>query len=321
MRSVPFRGSVGSRYLQAPQYEANPALSRNGTDLAEKQSVKTMHQNNQSNADCAFMIGSTHLICQDYAIARNDPTSLYVVVSDGCSSSPDTDIGARLVARAASQLISKSLHKEPSVLHREATRLALNWARELGLADQSVDATLLTATLQDEELIIGVTGDGVVMIESRQGDIDVFSMSFPNAFPLYPSYAHQPERLEAWKANCTSLKEVRQFRANGPHAELELLSTISSVEVTQEIRVDAREHKLVALMSDGIHSFYETHDDVTTRHNVSLPMENVISELVGFKSGHGSFVARRAKQFSKRSRLIHRQHADDLAVGAIYLGS
>jgi len=272
------------------------------------------------NADCAFMIGATHSICQDYAIAINDPTSVHVVVSDGCSSSPDTDIGARLVARSASQLMSRSVYDNPYVLHHEAVRLALGWAKEIGLSDESVDATLLTATVQEKELIVGVSGDGVVVLESHQGDIDLFSISFPGAFPLYPSYAHQPDRFAAWRMNCTALKEVRQFRIDGPHGELELLATTTGNELTQEFRVDAREYRFVALLSDGIHSFYKTLNDVTTRHTVSVSLDDIISEVVAFKSGHGRFVARRAKQFAKRSQLMGRQHADDLAVGAIYLG-
>ena len=276
---------------------------------------------NQLNADCAFTIGSTHSICQDYAFASNDLDHAHVVVTDGCSSSPDTDIGTRLVARVASQLILKRRCDDTSCLHREATRLALDWARTIGLPDQAIDATLLTAEVKNQELAIGVSGDGVVMLQSRQGNIDVYSISFPNGFPLYPSYTHQPERLETWKSTSPSRKQVRQFRTSAPTGKLKLLSTTTSDQLTHTIRVAAEEYKFVALLSDGIHSFYKTHADVTSRRNISVAMEDVIADIVGFKSGHGGFVARRAKQFAKQAQITNLQHADDLAVGAIYLGS
>ena len=51
-----------------------------------------------SHADAAFTIGKTHAVCQDYALAQNasDTSPLRATwLSDGCSSSPHTDIGAR----------------------------------------------------------------------------------------------------------------------------------------------------------------------------------------------------------------------------------
>ena len=44
-------------------------------------------------SDSYFKIGKTHLICQDYALHSEGHISL----SDGCSSSPNTDIGSRLL--------------------------------------------------------------------------------------------------------------------------------------------------------------------------------------------------------------------------------
>src|SRR6185295_18680312 len=100
------------------------------------------------NTDAAINIGSTHSVCQDYAIARNG----YVVLADGCSSSPDTDIGARLLVKALDQRLGTPTDIEE--LHRESARTALGWAAMLGLPDQAVDATLLSAHVEGEDLII-----------------------------------------------------------------------------------------------------------------------------------------------------------------------
>src|SRR6476659_1428102 len=56
------------------------------------------------NADATINIGATHALCQDYVIAKDR----HVILSDGCSSSPDTDIGARLLVKALEQNLSKS---------------------------------------------------------------------------------------------------------------------------------------------------------------------------------------------------------------------
>src|ERR1043166_7427722 len=161
----------------------------------------------QVNADSVFRIGSTHAVCQDYAVAgdctaaisRADgacaPRGPYAILSDGCSSSPDTDTGARLLVKAAERLL------------REAGGAgALGLARvpaggagpppprggPPGPPPQAVDATLLTAPLCGDELIVGCSGDGVVCLQTREGALDVYSVSYPAGYPVYPASAQQP---------------------------------------------------------------------------------------------------------------------------------
>ena len=105
----------------------------------------------------------------------------YVIVSDGCSSSPDTDIGARLLVKAAQRLILSSERLPADCLqgiHEEAARLALAQAGLIGLRPQAVDATLLTAHLCNGTAIIACSGDGVVVLQSRTGLTDVYSIWF-----------------------------------------------------------------------------------------------------------------------------------------------
>lgn len=272
------------------------------------------------NADCAFTIGSTHAVCQDYAVAINKPDRSHAIVSDGCSSSPHTDIGARLVVRAATQLLSTATQIAVTSLHEEASRQALKWAREIGLPDQSVDATLLTAQVLNNKLLIGVSGDGVVVLESTRGVFDVYSFSFLNGFPLYPAYQLQVERLQALQSNENAEKEIRHFQAPGPNGPFELVSTSSSSNVTESMELDATELKQVAIISDGIHSFYKTEIGTTSRHTVSMPLQHVLKDVIAFKGGHGTFVARRLKKLTKQGQLIGMHHSDDLAIGAIHLG-
>ena len=57
-------------------------------------------------ADAYFEIGATHLVCQDYALAFANNEYAYAIVSDGCTSSPNTDIGARLISVIAKDAIN-----------------------------------------------------------------------------------------------------------------------------------------------------------------------------------------------------------------------
>ena len=240
------------------------------------------------NSDAIINIGSTHAICQDYAIARND----YVILSDGCSSSPDTDIGARLLVRALDQTLRTPTTHDIAALHADAARTALTWANMLALPPQSVDATLLSAHVSNDDLIIACSGDGVIILETRSGELDIHPISSPSGYPFYPSYLHQPDRLSEMIAHnrCT---ETIVFKFN------------------------VADYKYAAIASDGLTSFFHTQTTANGKHVEPVSLNEVLAELWSFKTSHGAFVERRLKRFKKDS---HWQHADDLALAVIHLG-
>ena len=287
------------------------------------------------NADSVFQIGASHAVCQDYALAGNylpnrsatktgTQTKPYLILSDGCSSSPDTDIGARLLVKAAEQTLleaDRSSVCDPTVIHEEAARRALLWADLTGLRPQAVDATLMTAYLNGDNLIIACTGDGVICLESREGVIDVYSISYASGYPLYPSYTHQPERLLALEEGERSGKEVGHFRGASTEEPLLLRNTSHGDSITEVFTVRVHDYKYVALFSDGIHSFHCAKQTETSKRVEAIPMDEILRDLISFKTVRGAFVGRRMRRFLKDCQSKGWQHIDDLAFGALHLGA
>jgi hypothetical protein len=256
------------------------------------------------NADSFYMIGATHSVCQDYVVANGS----YVILSDGCSTSSDTDIGSRLLVKAAEQQINTN--PNPETLHEDAARLALTWAEAMGLPAQAVDATLLTAFINDDELIVSCSGDGVIVTETTDGSCDVYEISYPSGYPFYPSYLHQPDRLATLATNGRSIKEVEHFSNAGPPRTHRCDSPMHVMRLTPA------KYRFVALISDGVRSFFTT----AGKGIETLHLSQVIPELMSFKSWNGAFVARRVKRFMRDCRSKGWQHADDLSIGVIYAG-
>jgi hypothetical protein len=286
------------------------------------------------NADSTFIIGAMHTVCQDYAVSGSGlpgqqamdtrllPATPYVVLSDGCSSSPDTDIGARLLVKSAETVFHNSLNPSADALaesHKESARRALAWAALMGLPSQAVDATLLTLHLKDDELIAGCSGDGVVVLESRAGSLDVYAISYPSGYPLYPGYAHQPERRRALEEQDGFGKEVKHFSCASFEEPLLLQGASTSTSVTEVLAVKASDYKLAVILSDGINSFCAIRQTDTSKRVESIHLAETLKELVSFKSVRGSFVGRRVKRMAKDYLAKGWQHMDDLAVGALYL--
>jgi hypothetical protein len=270
------------------------------------------------NTDCAINIGSTHSLCQDYVIARNGSTEAggpYVILSDGCSSSPDTDIGARLLVKAAEKLFTEQVTDNVEELHEKAARLALDWAGLIGVPAQAVDATLLTAHVSGESLILACSGDGVVLLESHRGSLDLYVISSPSGYPYYPSYARQPERLAELISNGRTTKEIKHFRRDSS-----LVHVTTSAAMTEIFKVKACDYKLAAVASDGLNSFFHTQQSTNGKRVEDVCLLDVIHEFWSFKNFNGAFVERRLKRFTKDARANGWQHTDDLSIGVIHLG-
>lgn len=270
------------------------------------------------NADSAFRVGSSHDVCQDYAAAGAcGSCGPYAVLADGCSSSPDTDVGARLLVKAAERLLRESGGPPAdglAELHAEAARLALSWAGLLGLRPQAVDATLLTAHLRGGELVVGCSGDGVICLQTTEGALDVYVVSYPCGYPVYPAYAHQPERLRALADAGLGSKEVTHLRADSAKGALRPAGVSEGGALTEVFAVGAAGYRVATLLSDGAHSFFRT------EQAESIPAESVLPELVSFKNTRGAFVGRRMRGFLKDCQQKGWRHADDLSLAALHLG-
>jgi hypothetical protein len=274
------------------------------------------------NADSIFNIGATHSVCEDYAIARNPiDANPYVILSDGCSTSPDTDIGARLLVRAAEKIIKRGVAEEPGIMHQHASQLASRWARLLKLPAQAIDATLLTAYINNnDEVVVSCSGDGLIVVESIDGRVDAYSFSYPSGYPFYLAYLGQPERLDLFSFRELFDKEILHFHAPSKNATLQLQSKELRGQITEVLRIKTSDCRVVSISSDGLHSFLKTNHNGETRSVEPVQVAEIIRELLSFRSLNGAFVARRMKKFMKECGPKGWQHSDDLSLAAIHLG-
>lgn len=258
-------------------------------------------------ADCFFRMGSTHSVCQDYAATDVSTGGVCVAVSDGCSSAPDTDFGARFMVRAA---LMEPEHLYASEILTAACRMRVA-AR---LQRSSLQATLLVASCFDEFVRVCRAGDGVVVWRDRDGTVSYEQVAYDNNTPAYLSYGLNDE-------------DTKQFLASVPGR------TVSSGTRTPDgywwIKEDVREPAalswevrnlrvsdvdLVLLFSDGIESFQASDGSV-------VPVETILDELLSIKNFKGQFLARRCSSYLARTCGPRGwKHADDFSVAGIYLG-
>jgi hypothetical protein len=254
------------------------------------------------SADASFDIGRSHRICEDYAVAGPGPNGSFAVVSDGCSSSPDTDFGARLLAAAAaSDLRGGTL--DP----KRALATAAEAASVVGLDEHALDATLMCAHQRGNSIAVAVTGDGVVAAVTHTGIIEAWVIRHPTGAPAYLSYHLNPRRLVAYLSE-HDRREIEELFA-GHRFRVEAAPVTD--DYVWRLSLPAWRYRVVALVSDGASSFVSDAGPV--------PVGDVLSHLLDFKVYKGAFVQRRLRKFLRlecRQRNWH--HEDDVALAAIH---
>jgi hypothetical protein len=269
------------------------------------------------NADAAFGKGDTHPVCEDFALASsitNPERGLepFVVVADGCSSSPSVDTGARILALTVKNLIEVRRFDFSDPQHfKIAAMLAGEYIRQLGLPQQSLDATLGIITRREGESTVSFYGDGV-FVAGADNKLYIREIKFAANYPVYVSYELNPERkarLEAVEGNHKTITTyvVEDGKLTDQYSEPG--NTQSNLErwmISDEIP-----YNWLAVCTDGLSDF------CTDNRKTKIPVWQVAAELFNMKVLKGEFVQRRLKGFFTQATAKQWEHLDDLGVGVL----
>lgn len=294
---------------------------------------------NSGVVDTFFAQGSTHKVCEDYAInssqgKQDERMPAMVAVSDGCSSSPFTDMGARLLCfqtwehmRQKGEPSLHSIYKDARLKHRSLTKIGDPYQDLMGVgtSQNAFDATLLVAWRCLEGVTVKASGDGVVVGRRRDGSLDVFVISFHGNAPAYVTYLSEWSRAEMYLAQGYGARTVRKFNLEGLQVrDLGSEVTVPSIvdyepqNWVHTFRFPYMAYDLVAVLSDGVESFVDASEP---NRRSPVPIQEVLHEIFSLRALKGSFVERRLKRFlSKTCKKRSWEHEDDLAVGMLYMG-
>lgn len=266
------------------------------------------------HADRYFCIGTTHPICQDYAIANNASGKTAVYLADGCSSSPATDFGARFLTLAAMR------HERGAVGWDKATITAASWmANAAQLPLRCLDATLLGIEKFAPAPVAFAYGDGVIATRERDtGVIHYHHIECVEGAPDYLNYLLNAERRGVYEAHMADFKDGGVAAKTVTTYHDGAVVDCYEIPLFEPFVVPIMEYvDLVAIMSDGAASFQKLEGGST----VSIPLGEVVQHVMDVKNTTGDFVVRRVRNgfLNRHCRKEGWTHYDDFAVGMIYI--
>ena len=265
------------------------------------------------NSSSGFYIGATHRICQDYAIDNFTKNGPYAIISDGCSSSPDSDFGARILVTVQNQ--RKGINEFLEQLKTVSDALNKPYT--------CLDATLLAVCKYDYNVALGCAGDGVLVVVHKDGTVRIIDVEYPSGAPLYYSYLLDKKRLQGFTSTFGLQRKVTTKIYSPDKTLLEIKTETKDAHPLESLELtfvfEARDVKLAAVMSDGVKSFFKMVHTDTAKYNEPIDLVDVVFELINIKSFVGDFVGRRLNKFRKDCEAREWKNMDDVSVGAVYV--
>ena len=299
-----------------------------------------------------FEQGTTHEVCEDYAIHGPD----YTILADGCSNGGgpriDTDWGSRILCKAAEDSLG-ALHDDPKSFMTIVGTIAKTQIHNFA----NLPTTCLTATLsvlqKQEDKIKGfLVGDGIFGGKRKDGRWKIYVVDFlkggktGKSAPFYLKYKFCNE-VETYVEQFGGAYEVTTYFGDLMSPKVEFpespvsqkqreekwgyMMSVSSQKYELEkgystFQFPIDEYEFVFHCSDGPQAFirYEMTDTSKVKENVHVL--DVIRVLMDIRGGAAAGFLRRQRHWAfKQDRpgtLKNRGWfgEDDVAVGVIYCG-
>jgi hypothetical protein len=271
------------------------------------------------------MIGKTHLVCEDYALDGNRLFP-YVIISDGCSSSCHTDVGARLLSLCLEDVLvrivnkkgipSDKLHDYYHYIGNTAIQNAYSKSRSLGLDPQCLDASASLAFKEplSKKFITYMYGDGHIIHKGINGRMTHVRIGFEKETPFYLSYTSDSGKVKTYDDFSRKINPRGNIKTTTitvyENDGLEKTTDLKKYNCPTIFTFDGLNTDFLAIASDGIGTF-------ASPQKGGIPAEEAVKEVLAFRLTNGRFVKRRLKRaiecYNKQGVYNH----DDISLGVI----
>lgn len=249
--------------------------------------------------DSVLALGKLHTICQDYVTISNTDVP-YIILSDGCSSSPDTDIGARIIASQAKHLLLQHSLESLNIefLCKDIFKQALLVVKQMHLLETALDCTLIVAYIYQDKLHYFLIGDGIVSYQINK-EIIIKHFSFHEENVFYGNYFNNEYRY-----NLMEKSKIKPLMTTIVKNESISSDSIYLDDFIYYDSIPIESLKYFIISSDGLLSCSSDKKEAISYFN----------QFLDFKNLKGEFIKRRFHHWNKNINKEGIQHADDVSI-------
>lgn len=263
--------------------------------------------------DSHFLIGRRHETegkpCQDYAATATNATNAYAFLSDGCSTGGETDIGSRLIVRAALKHANELTAYPPDFFDSTSRSLA-EMSASLNLSARDCDSTLLAVSVGANIIRACLVGDGVIAMRTTDGSIKIYEYSWNKNLPYYLSY-RMNDREKSFIDNHgdrdVEALSLLKYSNDESEPSFDQKMTVTTGINGISLSFATKTIETFAIFSDGI-------SDIS-----GLTTLEATTALFAFKNSTGSFVKRRMMSQVNEWKKTGNIPRDDLSMAAIHI--
>lgn len=294
------------------------------------------------NIDTFIAKSNAHKHCEDYLLGgfvKNTPFGIGIV-SDGCSSGTMTDVGSRIMVTAAKKVlldydiedlkkeiesnrteqmneISNQSHFELPPYMVKIIESADRVKKELALPEDSLEATLIFFIFDyervDPTVDIVIYGDGAVVWKLKEAkDYEAIIVEFTENMPFYPAIYLSKDRV----ADFNKYHKNEQITRNAKRVkylyfnEVETTTNITDYHHSYPLffRLDLADVEFLMIATDGVEALKKKDKEYLE------PTENVLREIVNFKTYAGKFLERKMQN----KMMKEYEPMDDISIVAFH---
>lgn len=262
---------------------------------------------NNFSIDHYFSIGSTHNVCQDYSVSGvEDNTLYYGIISDGCSTAKDTDIGSRILCKLTEQFIKTEYNHQKDIesnynnLKKYILKSINNFSLTLDI--ENYFATLLLFISDKNKTNIFVFGDGYINIKYLDKQV-IRGFRYTQNAPAYIAYDLNKENKNTYLKTFKQVLEIDNLEIINGNTNSQ--TSIRNVEQPIFYTFGNKDIEAISIMSDGIDSF-------------NKDSFSIVKELTEYKNINGNFVIRKTKAFLRNCQKNDLHNKDDLSIASIF---
>lgn len=279
------------------------------------------------NTNAYYEIGSSHRNCEDYALSGIYNDMAYAIVSDGCSDSEHSDVGARLLSHITKGVLVHlkdrgviNTPEYPSIFRELILRKSIEVKNSLGLPTDAFDATLLISTVWENKIVNIAWGDGYVIYKTKDGKLISYGINFSTGAPYYLSYEMSPSKKQAYldeygSGNITTTNTIINSEGIVEFEHKILNSTCMMQSLYKE--ADAPSMGFVTVSSDGLGTYQDNPKIVEEKK--SYMDSEIIPLVMAYKIITGEFVTRRMQRLKFDLDKKSIVHLDDVSCASIAL--